>query len=59
MTPAAGAFVVRASTVVSAAPSAPETRRIAASLAAMLGVKVGSSGPVSLELGGPAARGTS
>ncbi len=57
MTPAAGAFVVRASTVVSAAPSTPETRRIAASLAAMLGVKVGSSGPVSLELGGPASLG--
>jgi len=49
--------VVRASSVVSAAPSTPETRRIAASLAAMLGSRVGSSGPVSLELGGPASLG--
>jgi hexosaminidase len=49
MTPAAGAFVVRASTTVSLSPATPETRRIAA----FLGLPVGS-GPVSVELGGPA-----
>src|SRR6185369_3359979 len=37
LTPGAGAFVVRASTTVASGPSTPETRRIAALLAAMLG----------------------
>jgi hexosaminidase len=53
-TPGNGAFVVRASTTVSVAPSTPETRRIAMALAGVLGAKVGSApGPVALELGGP------
>jgi hexosaminidase len=56
-TPAAGAYVVRASSTVAVSPSTPETRRIAAALAAMLGTRVGTAGPVSLELGGPAALG--
>jgi hexosaminidase len=57
LTPGAGAFVVRASTTVASGPSTPETRRIAALLAAMLGAKTGSHGPVSVELGGPASLG--
>jgi hexosaminidase len=49
MTPGAGAFVVRASSNVSVAPATPETRRVAAALARMLGTKVvASSAPVSL-----------
>jgi len=40
MTPGTGAFVVRASTGVSVSPATPETRRIAAALARMLGTKV-------------------
>ena len=52
-TPGSGAFVVRASTAVSATPSTPETRRTAAALARMLGTKVSSGpSPVTLELGG-------
>jgi hexosaminidase len=56
-TPAAGSFVVRASSNVSVTPSTPETRRVAAVLARMLGTKVSGSAaaPVSLELGGGAA----
>ena len=50
--PANGAFVVRASTTVSVSPSTPETRRVAMALAGVLGVSVGSSGPVTLALGG-------
>jgi hexosaminidase len=52
MTPGSGAFVVRASATVSVTPSNPETRRVAAVLARMLGTKV-SVGPssISLELG--------
>jgi hexosaminidase len=59
MTPGAGAFVVRASSNVSVAPSTPETRRVAAVLARMLGTRVLASGaaPVSLELGGGASLG--
>jgi hexosaminidase len=54
LTPGNGAFVVRASTAVSVAPSTPATRRIAALLAGALGVKVGAArAPVALELGGP------
>ncbi|MGE5273302.1 MAG: beta-N-acetylhexosaminidase [Verrucomicrobiota bacterium] len=57
-TPGSGAFVVRATTTVSAAPSTPETRRVAAALARMLGTKVsGGPGPVMLELGGGAGLG--
>lgn len=52
MTPGTGAFVVRASTTVSLSPATAETRRIAA----LLGIPLGS-GPVSLELGGPASLG--
>jgi len=49
MTPGTGAFVVRASTGVSVSPATPETRRIAAALARMLGTKVTASpAPVSL-----------
>jgi hexosaminidase len=57
LTPGTGAFVVRASTVVAAEASTPETRRIAAVLARMLGAKTASHGPVSVELGGPASLG--
>ena len=59
LTPAAGSFVVRASSNVSVTPSTPETRRVAAVLARMLGTKVsaGAATPVSLELGGRAALG--
>jgi hexosaminidase len=58
MTPAAGAFVVRASSNVAVTPSTPETRRVAAVLARMLGTTVSSApAPVSLELGGGAALG--
>ncbi|HZO62275.1 MAG TPA: beta-N-acetylhexosaminidase [Gaiellaceae bacterium] len=58
LAPGAGAFVVRASSAVSVAPATPETRRIAASLAAMLGSRTGPAGsPVALELGGPARLG--
>jgi hexosaminidase len=57
-TPGVGAFVVRASTTVSVTPSMPETRRIAMTLAGVLGVKVGSApAPIALELGGPARLG--
>jgi hexosaminidase len=49
VTPGTGAFVVRASTGVSVSPATPETRRIAAALARMLGTKVTASpAPVSL-----------
>jgi hexosaminidase len=49
VTPGTGAFVVRSSTGVSVSPSTPETRRIAAALARMLGTKVSASpAPVSL-----------
>jgi hexosaminidase len=58
ITPGAGAFVVRASSDVSVSPSTPETRRIAAALARMLGTKVRSSAaPVALQLGGGARLG--
>jgi hexosaminidase len=59
MTPAAGSFVVRASSNVSVTPSTPETRRVAAVLARMLGTKVSADAPapVSLELGGGASLG--
>jgi hexosaminidase len=51
MTPGTGAFVVRASSDVSVAPASPETRRIAAALAGMLGAKVSASpAPVSLRV---------
>ncbi|HZT45231.1 MAG TPA: beta-N-acetylhexosaminidase [Gaiellaceae bacterium] len=54
LTPGTGAFVVRASTRVSVSPATPETTRIAAALAGVLGARVGSApAPVSLELGGP------
>jgi hexosaminidase len=57
-TPGTGAFVVRDSTTVSVTPSMPETRRIAMTLAGVLGVKVGSApAPIALELGGPARLG--
>jgi hexosaminidase len=53
MTPGSGAFVVRASSNVSVTPSTPETRRVAAVLARMLGTKVVmGAAPVQLELGG-------
>jgi hexosaminidase len=49
MTPGTGAFVVRASANVSVSPATPETRRVAAVLAKMLGTKVVTSpAPVSL-----------
>jgi hexosaminidase len=58
MTPGSRAFVVRASTTVSATPSTPETRRVAAALARMLGAKVTTGpAPVTLELGGGAGLG--
>jgi hexosaminidase len=57
LTPGTGAFVVRASTAVAARPSTPETQRIAAVLARMLGAKSASHGPVSVELGGQASLG--
>jgi hexosaminidase len=58
LTPATGAFVVRASSNVAVTPSTPETRRIAAVLARMLGTKVAAgSAPVTLELGGGAGLG--
>ena len=51
MTPGTGGFVVRASSGVSVAPATPETRRVAAALARMLGTKVvSSSAPVTLRL---------
>jgi len=51
MTPGTGAFVVRASSGVSVAPSTPETRRVATALTRILGTKVASStAPVSLRL---------
>jgi hexosaminidase len=54
VTPGNGAFVARASTTVSVTPSTPETRRIAMTLAGILGAKVaGPPAPVALELGGP------
>jgi hexosaminidase len=53
MTPGSGAFVVRASSNVSVTPSTPETRRVAAVLARMLGTKVVmGAAPIQLELGG-------
>jgi len=58
LTPGTGAFVVRAASVVSVAPSTPETARIARSLAALLGTRLGPApAPVSLELGGSARLG--
>jgi hexosaminidase len=58
LTPASGAFVVRASSNVGVTPSTPETRRIAEVLARMLGTKVVvGSMPVTLELGGGAGLG--
>ena len=52
MTPGSGAFVVRASSNVSVTPSTPETRRVAAVLARMLGTKVVmGAAPIQLELG--------
>ena len=58
MTPGTGAFVVRASSDVSVAPSTPETRRIAGVLARMLGTKVVTApAPVSLQLAGGAGLG--
>jgi hexosaminidase len=58
MTPGTGAFVVRASSDVSVAPSTPETRRIADALARMLGTKVVTApAPVSLRLAGGAGLG--
>jgi hexosaminidase len=58
MTPGTGAFVVRASSDVSVAPSTPETRRVAAGLARMLGTSVVSSpAPVVLQLAGGARLG--
>jgi hexosaminidase len=58
MTPGTGAFVVRASSDVSVAPSTPETRRIAGVLARMLGTKVVTvPAPVSLRLAGDAGLG--
>ncbi len=53
MTPGTGAFVVRASSDVSVAPSTPEARRTAVALARLLGTKVvAAPAPVSLQLGG-------
>jgi hexosaminidase len=43
VTPGTGAFVAQAATGVSVVPSTPETRRIAAMLARMLGTKVAAS----------------
>jgi hexosaminidase len=43
VTPGTGAFVAQASTGVSVSPATPETRRIAAMLARMLGTKVAAS----------------
>jgi hexosaminidase len=58
MTPGTGAFVVRASSDVSVAPSTPETRRIAGTLARMVGTKVVTApAPVSLRLAGGAGLG--
>jgi hexosaminidase len=51
VTPGKGAFVARAPTGVSVSPATPETRRIAAALARMLGAKVvAGTAPVSLQL---------
>jgi hexosaminidase len=56
--PGNGAFVVRASTTVSVSPSTPETRRIAMSLAGVLGAQAGAGpAPVALSLDGPARLG--
>ena len=56
--PGTSAFVVHASTTVSVSPATPETARIAAALAGVLGAKVGPApAPVALELGGPASLG--
>ena len=53
-----GAYVVRASTRVSVLPATPETARITAALAGVLGVDVGPApAPVTLELGGPSSLG--
>ncbi len=58
LTPGTGAFVVRASARVSVSPATPETARIAATLAGVLGVDVARApAPVQLELGGPARLG--
>jgi hexosaminidase len=58
LTPATGAFVVRASTRVSVSPATPEMARIAAALAGYLGVDVGPApAPVALALGGPSTLG--
>jgi hexosaminidase len=58
LTPGSGAFVVRASSTVSATPSNPQTRRVAAALASLLGVNVvRGPAPVTVELVGPAQLG--
>jgi len=58
LAPGTGAYVVLASTRVSVSPATPETARIAAALAGILGVDVGPApAPVALELGGPARLG--
>jgi hexosaminidase len=58
LTPATGAFVVRASTRISVSPATPETARIAAALAGYLGADVGPApAPVALELGGASTLG--
>jgi hexosaminidase len=58
LTPGSGAFVVRASSTVSVTPSNPDTRRVAAALASVLGTKVvRGPAPVTVELAGPAQLG--
>ena len=57
MTVGRGSFAAGPGTTVTATPSSPETRRIAAALAAALGGKVGAGGAVTLALGGPARLG--
>jgi hexosaminidase len=58
MTPGSGAFAVRKGVSVSVSPATAETRRVASSLAELLGGRV-VDGPakVALELGGPARLG--
>jgi hexosaminidase len=52
MTPGSGAFVVRATSTVAVTPSTPETRRVVAVLARMLGTEVVmGAAPIQLELG--------
>lgn len=53
-----GAFEAGPATTVSVSPATPETRRIGATLAELLGARLGSgSAAVTLELGGPARLG--